>query len=394
MKDCVAIVVASGRGQRFGSDLPKQYMPLAGRPLLRHTLERFARHPQVRSVLAVIHADDRSRFEDAARGLEVMAPVIGGETRQESARLGLESLAADPPDTVLIHDGARPLVDPEVVTRVIDALDSHDGALPALPVGDTLKRVQGGIVGGTVDRSGLHRAQTPQGFAFAGILQAHRRFAGQAMTDDAAVAEAAGMAVTVVEGDEDNIKVTARSDLVRAGRQLEGALRPRTGMGFDVHRLEPALSGEGDGLVLMGLRLPEPFRMIGHSDADVGLHAITDAILGAIAAGDIGSHFPPSDPEWKGADSEIFLAHAVDRVARLGGVIEHVDATLICERPKIGPYRRAMTERLAGLLRLSPGRVSVKATTTEGLGFTGRGEGIAAQAVATVLLPPDRVDEF
>lgn len=387
MSACVALIVASGRGQRFGQGLPKQYAPLCGRPLLRHTIARFAGHSGVTGVRAVIHADDRALYDQASAGLDLMPPVIGGETRQESCRLGLESLTDRPPAKVLIQDGARPLTDPDLIGRVIEALDHHDAAVPALPVADTLKRVDGGRVVETVDRQGLFRAQTPQGFAFEAILSAHRRFQGQAMTDDASIAEAAGLAVAVVAGGEENIKVTMKEDLVRAEQHLAGALVPRTGMGFDVHRLEPAEVGDDGGLVLMGLRLAEPYRMIGHSDADVGLHAITDALLGALASGDIGSHFPPSDPTWQGADSAIFLTHAVDEIRRVGGIIVHVDATLICERPKIGPHRGAMVERLAGLLGLPRGRVSVKATTTERLGFAGRGEGIAAQAVATVLLP-------
>ncbi len=387
MKSCVAIIVASGRGQRFGGGLPKQYAPLQGAPLLRHTLMRFADHPEVTGVRAVIHPDDRPLYEEASAGLDLMEPVVGGTTRQDSGRFGLESLAETPPEKVLIHDGARPLIKADVIGRVIEALDHHEGALPALPVGDTLKRVDGNKVGETVARQGLFRAQTPQGFRYQGILSAHRRFEGDAMTDDAAVAEAAGLSVTVVAGDEENIKVTTRDDLAHAEICLLGDLRTRTGMGFDVHRLEPADAGADGGLVLMGLTLPEPFRMVGHSDADVGLHALTDALFGTLGSGDIGSHFPPSDPKWKGADSAIFLEHAVDEVGRAGGVIEHVDVTLICERPKIGPYRDAMIERLAGLLRLPSARVSIKATTTERLGFTGRGEGIAAQAVATVLLP-------
>ncbi|MEM9626232.1 MAG: bifunctional 2-C-methyl-D-erythritol 4-phosphate cytidylyltransferase/2-C-methyl-D-erythritol 2,4-cyclodiphosphate synthase [Pseudomonadota bacterium] len=387
MTNCIAIIVASGRGQRFGGSLPKQYVPLLGAPLLRHTLICFANHPDVTGVRVVIHPDDRDLYDEAAAGLGLMDPVSGGETRQASGRLGLESLVRQPPEKVLIHDGARPIASADLISRVICALDRRDVALPALPVADTLKRVQGEFVGETVDRQALYRAQTPQGFLYDSILSAHRRFQGEAMTDDASVAEAAGLSVTIVAGDERNIKVTAKDDLLRAERELVGALRPRTGMGFDVHRLEPVDDPGHEGLVLMGLTLPEPFRMIGHSDADVGLHAITDALLGALAIGDIGSHFPPSDPKWKGADSAIFLDHAVDEVARAGGVIEHVDVTLICERPKVGPYRQKMTERLQELLRVPAERISVKATTTERLGFTGRGEGIAVQAIATVLLP-------
>jgi 2-C-methyl-D-erythritol 4-phosphate cytidylyltransferase/2-C-methyl-D-erythritol 2,4-cyclodiphosphate synthase len=379
---CVSLVVASGRGERFGGVLPKQYQPLAGRPVLRHCLETFARHPRVGAVRVVIHPADRALYDEAAQGLDLLEPAHGGASRQDSVRQGLESLATTPPEQVLIHDGVRALVDAALIDRVLDGLAGHAAVLPALPVTDTLKRVDQGIITGTVDRTGLQRAQTPQGFRYPDILQAHRSFAGQAMTDDCALAEAAGLEVAVVGGAETNLKITEPDDLARALRLLTGGLRPRTGMGFDVHRLGP-----GDGMVLMGVPLPGPWRLIGHSDADVGLHAITDALLGALGAGDIGSHFPPSEERWAGADSAVFLRHARDLVTAAGGLIEHVDATLICEQPKIGPHRPAMVARVAELLALAPGRVSVKATTSERLGFTGRGEGIAAQAVATVCLP-------
>jgi 2-C-methyl-D-erythritol 4-phosphate cytidylyltransferase/2-C-methyl-D-erythritol 2,4-cyclodiphosphate synthase len=374
-------VVASGRGERFGSERPKQYHDLAGRPLLRHCLARLCTHPGIDRVRTVIHPADAALYAAAAAGLDVLDPVPGGATRQESVRLGLESLATEPPTWVLIHDGVRPFLSTALVDRVIAALATHAAALPALPVSDTLKRAADGIVAGTVERSGLYRAQTPQGFYYPGILAAHRRFAGAALTDDAALAEAAGIAVALVAGDEDNMKITEPADLVRAERRLAAARSPRTGLGFDVHRLAP-----GDGVILLGVRVPCPLRLIGHSDADVGLHALTDALLGALSAGDIGSHFPPSDARWAGADSAIFLGHARDLIAAAGGTIEHVDVTLVCEQPRIGPHRAAMTARLAELLALPGERVSVKATTSEGLGFTGRGEGIAAQAVATVTL--------
>jgi 2-C-methyl-D-erythritol 4-phosphate cytidylyltransferase / 2-C-methyl-D-erythritol 2,4-cyclodiphosphate synthase len=382
LADCVALIVASGRGQRFGAERPKQYQQLAGRPVLRHCLERFASHPRVGRVRAVIHPEDRALYDDAARGLGVLEPADGGPTRQESVRLGLESLGAAPPALVLIHDGVRPLVDAALIDRVLDGLALHAAVLPALPVTDTLKRVGAARVLGTVAREGLYRAQTPQGFAYDRILAAHRAAAGAELTDDTAVAEAAGLAVAVVEGDEANLKITDPADLARAERLIGGVLQPRTGLGFDVHRLAP-----GEGLALLGVRLPEPLRLIGHSDADVGLHALTDALLGTLGAGDIGSHFPPSDARWAGADSALFLDHARRLIEAAGGRIEHVDVTLICERPKIGPHRAAMVARLAELLALPPARVSVKATTTERLGFIGRGEGIAAQAVATVSLP-------
>jgi 2-C-methyl-D-erythritol 4-phosphate cytidylyltransferase/2-C-methyl-D-erythritol 2,4-cyclodiphosphate synthase len=383
----VVLVVASGRGERFGGAVPKQYRMLAGQPVLRHTLLAFVRNPRIDGVRAVIHGDDRGRYRDASDGLELMAPVEGGATRQESVRLGLRSLAGMAPARVLIHDAVRPLVDAALVDRVLDGLATASAILPAVAVSDTLKRVEAGRAVATVDRTGLWRAQTPQGFAYADILAAHERFAGEAMTDDAALAEAAGLAVQVVEGDVANLKITEPADLARAEARLDQRLRPRTGMGFDVHRLVP-----GEGLVLMGVKVPFAMRLLGHSDADVGLHAVTDALLGALGAGDIGSHFPPTDPRWAGFDSAHFLDHARRLAAARGGRIEHVDVTLICERPKIGPHRAAMITRLAGLLGLGEDRVSVKATTTEGLGFTGRGEGIAAQAIVTVLLPDTQPD--
>ncbi len=382
MAKCVSLVVASGRGERFGGALPKQYQRLAGRTVLRHCLETFAHHPRVGGVRVAIHPDDRALYDDAAQGLRLLEPVHGGASRQESVRLGLESLADDPPELVLIHDGVRALVAPGLIDRVIDRLQTEAAVLPALPVTDTLKRVERRAVAGTVDRTGLYRAQTPQGFRYPAILEAHRAFAGQSMTDDCALAEAAGLTVSVVAGEESNLKITEPADLARAGQLLAGSLRPRTGLGFDVHRLAP-----GEGMMLMAVYLPGPWRLIGHSDADVGLHALTDALLGALGAGDIGSHFPPSEQRWAGADSAVFLCHARDLVAAAGGMIEHVDATLICEQPKIGPHRPAMVARVAELLAIAPARVSIKATTSERLGFTGRGEGIAAQAVATVCLP-------
>jgi 2-C-methyl-D-erythritol 4-phosphate cytidylyltransferase / 2-C-methyl-D-erythritol 2,4-cyclodiphosphate synthase len=381
LSTCVALVVASGRGERFGGDRPKQYLPLAGKPLLRRCLERFCGHPRIDRVRTVMHPDDAALYAEAATDLEVLDPVLGGTTRQESVRVGLESLAGDPPGLVLIHDGVRPLLDAAVIDRVLDGLRTHVAVLPALPVTDTLKRSDEGTVT-TVDRAGLFRAQTPQGFAYDRILDAHRRFAGAALTDDAALAEAHGLTVGLVAGDEDNVKITEPADLARAERLLRASWRCCTGLGFDVHRLAP-----GEGVVLLGVHVACPLRLLGHSDADVGLHAVTDALLGTLGAGDIGSHFPPSEARWSGADSAIFLTHARDLVLAAGGRIEHIDVTLICEQPRIGPHRAAMVARVAELLGVAANRVSIKATTTEHLGFTGRGEGIAAQAVASVRLP-------
>ncbi len=386
MPTCIALIVAAGSGERFGGELPKQYLLLAGQPLLRRAVEAFYGHPAVSGVQVVYQPSHRDLYDRAVAGLDLPEPVPGGATRQESGRFGLERLAGlpdGPPDYVLIHDAARPLVDAETISRVVAALERAPAAIAAVQVIDTLKRGVDGFTAGTVDRSSLWRAQTPQGFRFPAILEAHRRLAGAGLTDDAAVAEAAGLSVALVPGSPDNIKVTTPIDLERAHRLLAAGFPDiRTGIGFDVHRFAP-----GDGVVLCGIHVPHSHRLEGHSDADVALHALTDAILGAICAGDIGSHFPPSEPKWRGADSTVFLRHAVDLVLERGGAINHVDVTLICERPKIGPHRTAMAARLAEVLGVEPGRVSVKATTTEKLGFTGREEGIAAQAIATVVLP-------
>jgi 2-C-methyl-D-erythritol 4-phosphate cytidylyltransferase/2-C-methyl-D-erythritol 2,4-cyclodiphosphate synthase len=383
MTSCIALVVAAGRGTRLGASLPKQYLPVAGEPLLRHTLRALASHPRINGVRAVIRPDDRAHYAEAARDLDLLPPVPGGAQRQDSVRLGLESLIEIDPDVVAIHDGARPFVDGALIDRVLDAVESGPGAIPALPVADTIKRGRDGRIVETVDRSQLWRAQTPQAFRFHEILAAHRAARGLELSDDAAVAERAGLAVSLVMGSEANLKVTATEDLARAqGMALAQLGDIRTGQGFDVHPL-----GTGDHVWLCGIKVPHERALIGHSDADVGLHAITDAILGALGAGDIGQHFPPSDPRWQGAASDQFLRHAAKLVAERGGRIAHVDVTLICERPKVSPHRAAMIVRIAEILGLAPDRVSVKATTTEKLGFTGREEGIAAQAIATVRLP-------
>ncbi|TWA87281.1 2-C-methyl-D-erythritol 2,4-cyclodiphosphate synthase [Azospirillum brasilense] len=383
MSSCIALIVAAGSGQRFGAEQPKQYLDLAGQPVLRRTVEAFRRHPKVSAVRVVINPAFRDFYDAAVAGLDLPEPVAGGASRQDSVRNGLEALAESAPDRVLIHDAARPLIDSDTIDAVIAALDTHPAALAAVPVTDTLKRGEGGLVTGTVDRGGLWRAQTPQGFRFPDILAAHRAAAGLELTDDAAVAERAGLPVALVPAREENFKVTTPDDLTRAARALDSTLSDiRTGSGFDVHRF-----AEGDHVTLCGVRVPHTHRLDGHSDADVGLHALTDAILGALCAGDIGSHFPPSDPQWRGADSALFLKHAAELVTARGGRIAHVDVTIICERPKVGPHREAMTARVAEILGMPVDRVSVKATTTERLGFTGRGEGIAAQAMATVRLP-------
>jgi len=381
--DTAALVVAAGRGTRLPGDVPKQYRLLAGRAVIAHTLARLADHPRIATVRAVIHPDDRALWEEATAGLGLPAPVEGGATRQDSVRNGLEALAATRPGGVLIHDAVRPLFSPSLIDRVIDALAASPAAIAALPVVDTLKRDDGaGRSAGTVPRDGLWRAQTPQGFRFDAILAAHRALAGKALTDDAALAEAAGLAVALVPGEEANLKITTADDLARAEALLAASLEIRVGQGFDVHAFGP-----GDHVMLCGVKLAHDRALTGHSDADAGLHAATDAILGALGDGDIGEHFPPSDPRWRGADSAAFLAHAMALVRARGGTLAHLDVTVICEAPKVSPHRAAMRARLAAILGVAVERVSVKATTTEGLGFTGRREGIAAQAVATIRVP-------
>lgn len=366
----------------MGGEVPKQYRALGGSALIRHSLEAFLRHPGVAAVRVVIHPGDRALYDAAVGGLSLLAPCAGGPQRQDLARLGLESLVELAPERVLIHDAARPFIDQATIGRVIAALDEVPAAIAAIPVTDTLKRANEGLSAGTLERAGLWCAQTPQGFRFAAILAAHRAAAGEALTDDAAVAERAGLPVALVAAGEENFKVTTEADFRRAERILAGASEQRVGTGFDVHRFGP-----GQSVMLCGLAVPHDRGAVGHSDADVGLHALTDALLGTIGAGDIGSHFPPSDPRWKGVASERFLRHAAALVAARGGSIVNVDVTIICERPKVGPHRAAMAARVAGILGIAAERVSVKATTTDTLGFAGRGEGISAQAVATVRLP-------
>ena len=383
MSSVYALVVAAGQGTRLGGPRPKQYLPLGGATILRHAAAALAEHRRIANVLVAIRPEDRALFDGSVAGLAVMPPVTGGRTRQESVRLGLEALAAYHPQRVLIHDGARPFPDQQLVDRVIDGLDKAVAAIPCLPLRDTIKRADGGTIRKTIDRSALWRAQTPQGFRFDAILAAHRAAIGRELTDDAAIAEAAGLVPLIVDGSEDNLKVTTPEDLAAAERLIaarQGDIR--VGQGFDVHPFAP-----GDHLWICGVRIRHGMSLAGHSDADVGLHALTDAVLGAIGAGDIGMHFPPSDPRWRGAASDQFLRHAADLVRARGGAIAAVDVTVICERPKIAPHRAAMVERIAAILGITPDRVSVKATTTEKLGFTGRAEGIAAQAVATVRLP-------
>ena len=370
-----AIIVAAGRGLRAGAGLPKQWRPLAGRPVVAHALAAFAGMARV----LVIHPDDRALAESVADGALI---VEGGATRAASVRAALEALAGSGVTKVLIHDAARPTASPDLIARVVAALDHAKGAAPALPVTDALWTGANGRVTGTRDRNGLFRAQTPQGFAFDAILAAHRAHAGEA-ADDVEVARAAGIDVVMVTGDEANQKLTFPGDFIRAEQVLRMTGAPmdvRMGNGYDVHAF-----CAGDGVWLCGIKVPHHKALLGHSDADVGMHALTDAIYGALAEGDIGQHFPPSDPQWKGADSQIFLKHAADLARSRGFTITSADVTLVCERPKIGPHAVAMRQALAAIMGVDVARVSVKATTSERLGFTGREEGIAALATAVLV---------
>ncbi len=387
-----AIVVAGGRGVRAGPDeIPKQYRLLAGRSVLRRTLDVFLAHPAIHRVIVIIGAGDSLRYANSAPQDEKLAmPATGGETRQQSVRNGLKALAPYNPDRVLIHDGVRPFVSPDLVSRMVEALDGAEAVVPLLPVANTLKSVTAdGRVGATVSRDGLYAAETPQGFRYTAIRDAHDRAAaaGLNFTDDAAVAEWAGIPVRSVAGEPENVKLTTVSDIAAAERRLiaEAALAAgdvRVGIGFDVHALGP-----GYEVVLGGVHIPHTRGLVGHSDADVVLHALTDAVLGAIADGDIGMHFPSSDDRWKDVSSDRFLAFAAARVAARGGQIAHLDVAIVAEGPKIGPHRDAMRSCIAAICGIRPDQVGVKATTNEGLGFIGRGEGVAATATATIRLP-------
>ncbi|MEP3073006.1 bifunctional 2-C-methyl-D-erythritol 4-phosphate cytidylyltransferase/2-C-methyl-D-erythritol 2,4-cyclodiphosphate synthase [Maricaulis sp.] len=378
-----AIIVAAGRGERAGGGIPKQFRSLAGRSVLARTLDALAGHAAIRRVVVVVNPQDTDHVDAVRRETaRDFATVPGGATRTDSVRAGLAALAGDAPDAVMIHDAARPFLSSALIDRLAGALVRHEAVIPALPATDALMRVMtDGMIAEPVDRAVVRAAQTPQAFRFDTLGAAYARLDGGGLADDAAVILAAGGQVHTVEGDADNFKLTMPADFRRAEAMLMGETITVSGQGFDVHRLEPA-----DTMWLCGVELHEGLGLVGHSDADAGLHAVTDAVLGCAGAGDIGQHFPPSDPKWKGAASDAFLLHALDLLHEAGGQVIHADVTLIAERPKIGPYRAAMRTRLAQLLRLDPKRVNIKATTTEKLGFTGRGEGLAAQAIVTARL--------
>lgn len=387
MSEVAAVVVAAGRGLRAGGEVPKQFRRIGGETMLSRTLSALLEVPRLAAVQPVIHPDDRDRYASVGHDARILAPVFGGATRQASVRAGLEALAARKPAIVLVHDAARPFASTQLIARAIEAAHATGAAVPGLPVADTVKAVDAeGRVTHTLERAALRLIQTPQAFAFAPLMAAHRRAAAQGrddFTDDAALAEWAGMTVAVFPGELGNSKITDPEDFARAEAMAAAACGDvRTGTGIDVHAFGP-----GDHVMLGGVRIAHRQALSGHSDADVVLHAATDAILGALADGDIGAHFPPSDPRWRGASSDRFLAFAVERVAARGGLIAHLDITVVCEAPKIGPHRDAMRAAIARIAGLDVARVAVKATTSEKLGFTGRGEGIAAYATATVRLP-------
>ena len=375
----IALIVAAGRGERLGGGIPKQYRLLGGKPVLRWAVEAFANHPLVDAVRVVIGTGQGELARAVLKGVDVGEPIPGGEHRSDSVRAGL---AASQGDRVLVHDAARPFCPPKVIDRLLAALGSHDGAAPVLPVGDTLARATE-LLGDPIDRSEAVRVQTPQAFGLGALRQAYDRWTGELPTDETSVARAAGLRVAAVEGDPLLDKLTTAADWDRAEALLAARMVSRTGTGFDVHGFG------GDGPVMLGgIAIPHSRGLAGHSDADVVLHAITDALLGAAGLGDIGEHFPPADPQWKGASSDLFLAHAAELVRAQGAIIDHVDCTVIAEEPRLGPHRSAMRSRIADVLGLDPADVSVKATTTDGLGFTGRREGIAAQAVASIRVQP------
>ena len=383
-----AVIVAAGRGERAGANIPKQYRSIGGQPMIRATLCAFLAHPRIDFVQPVINLNDRDTYRRAVTGLnDLLAPVAGGATRQASVRAGLEALALHKPGLVLIHDAARPFVSGALIERAIGAGRKSGAAVPGIALADTVKSIDdSATVTQTLDRGALRIVQTPQAFTFNLILEAHRRAAAarqENFPDDAALAEWAGQRVSVFEGEADNLKVTTADDFARAEMTRFAALSDvRTGNGFDVHAF-----AEGDHVMLAGIRVPHSRGVMGHSDADVALHALVDAILGALAEGDIGEHFPPSDPKWKGAASDRFLAFACERVHKRGGVIAHLDVTVVCEAPRISPHRDAMRARIAETANVAVDRVAVKATTSEKLGFAGRGEGIFAMATATIRLP-------
>lgn len=386
----IALITAAGRGSRVVADyeVPKQYLKLCGLPILRHSINAFLKNPNVDDVLVVIHRDDIELYKEAVAGLDILPPVFGGDTRQESVRLGLESLKANPPQKVLIHDAARPFVNNKIITAVIKQLDISPAVIPAIPVDDTIKKCGDGKILWTVERSDLWRAQTPQGFIFNEILHYHTLYKDKNFTDDAAIKEYAGIPVTIIPGSQNNFKITTDEDFERASSvaafNFGQTIREiRVGIGYDIHQFEDIRS-ETEKITLGGIEVSHPFKLIGHSDSDALLHAITDALLGTVGGKDIGTHFSDKDPRWKGANSADFLKHASQMVLNAGGKIVNIDTNIICERPKIGSYRSAMQERIGEILQINPLRINIKGKTNEKLDAVGRGEAIICQAIASV----------
>lgn len=396
MQKIVALITASGRGSRLsldGDGIPKQYLPLAGVPMLRHTILAFLNHPKISDVICTIHPDDMALYEEAIQGLDLLNPVFGGQTRQESVRNGLEALREYNPDKILIHDGARPFISKQVISGILEKLETHPAVIPAMPVEDTIKKYGDGKIEWTVERENLWRAQTPQGFLYQDILNAHTAFKHMNFTDDSALDEYAGIPVAIIPGSHNNFKITTIGDYERAKQlislQLENVKEEmRCGIGYDVHRFRPRQKGESHSMRIAGIDVPTPegfdYKIEAHSDGDVAIHALIDALLGAIGEGDIGEHFPPTDNRWKDSDSKQLLKQVNNLLKKKGARIVNIDLTIICENPKISKHKKSMEESLGAVLGIKKDRINVKATTTERLGFLGRGEGIASEAICSV----------
>jgi 2-C-methyl-D-erythritol 4-phosphate cytidylyltransferase/2-C-methyl-D-erythritol 2,4-cyclodiphosphate synthase len=394
MQKIVALITACGRGNRFnrGEGIPKQYLPLAGISMLRHSILAFLNHPQITDVICVIHPDDLTLYEQATIGLDLLNPVFGGDTRQSSIRIGLENLKEYNPDKVLIHDGVRPFVSKRIINGILEKLESHPAVIPAISVEDTIKKIGDGKIEWTLERENLWRAQTPQGFIFQDILNSHIAFKDLTFTDDSALNEYAGIPVAIVPGSQNNFKITTEEDYERAKLMIPLLLENykeenRCGIGFDVHAFRNIDKNENNLIRLGGTEIEFDKKILAHSDGDVVIHAIIDAILGAIGKGDIGDHFPPHEQKWKDCDSREMLRHINDIIKKIGATIVNIDVTIICERPKITKYKDKMKDQISEILGISTKKINIKATTTEKLGFLGRQEGIASQAVASILIP-------
>ena len=393
MEKIVALITACGRGNRFnrGEGIPKQYMPLAGIPMLRHSIVAFLNHPQISDVICVIHPEDQELYEQTIIGLDLLNPVFGGETRQASIRIGLENLREYNPHKVLIHDGVRPFISKRIINGILEKLETHPAVIPAIAVEDTIKKIGDGKIEWTLERENLWRAQTPQGFIFNDILESHVAFKDLSFTDDSALNEYAGIPVAIIPGSQNNFKITTEEDYDRAKHMIPFLLEDyrqetRCGMGFDVHAFREIDKGENNLIRLGGAEIEFDKKILAHSDGDVGIHALIDALLGAIGYGDIGEHFPPNEQKWQNCDSREMLKEIFTILQKLDAIIINIDLTFICERPKISKYKEKMRYEISAILGISPKRINIKATTTEKLGFLGRQEGIACQAIASLVL--------